>query len=147
MNKTYAKFAVTAAAVALVVAHQWIKFDTIALGLLAIAVLPWVSSFLQIAELPGGWKFEFQQVKDEQKKQRDDLDRLKFLIEGFVSEDELEHLKRLDSTDPFLVTVNGTTPYFESELRRIRALGLIANPPGKGIRSLLVADGRAREVK
>jgi hypothetical protein len=29
----------------------------------------------------------------------------------------------------------------------MRSLGLVANPPGKGIRSLLVNDGQARDVK
>jgi hypothetical protein len=90
-------------AVALVILHHWLKFDTIALGLLSIAVLPWLSSFLTSAELPGGWKFEFDKVKEEQKKQKDDIDRLKFLIEGFVSDAELMHLRRLDSHEPFLV--------------------------------------------
>ena len=118
----------TAVAAILVILHQWIKFDTIALGLLFIAVLPWLSSFLQSAELPGGWKFQFDQVKEEQQKQRDEIERLKFLIEEFLSEDELKHLKKLNSNEPFLVTVDGTTKYFESELRRLRWLGLVANP-------------------
>ncbi len=147
MIKTHIKIVVTVIAAVLVILHQWIKFDTIALGLLFFAVLPWLSSFLQSAELPGGWKFQFDQVKEEQQKQRDDIERLKFLIEGFVSDDELKHLKRLNSNEPFLVTVDRTTRYFENELRRMRSLGLVANPPGKGIRSLLVNDGQARDVK
>jgi hypothetical protein len=147
MTKTHEKIVVTAAAAVLVVLHQWVKFDTIALGLLFIAVLPWLSSFLQSAELPGGWKFQFDQVREEQQKQKDEIERLKFLIEGFVSVDELKHLERLNSNEPFRVTVDGTTKYFESELRRLRSLGLVANPPGKGIRSLLVNDGQAREVR
>jgi hypothetical protein len=147
MTKTHVKVVVSAVAAIMVILHQWIKFDTIALGLLFMAVLPWLSSFLQSAELPGGWKFEFDQVKEEQQKQRDDIERLKFLIEGFVSEDELKHLKRLNSNEPFRVTVDGTTKYFENELRRMRSLGLVANPPGKGIRSLLVNDGQERDVR
>jgi hypothetical protein len=112
MTKTHIKIVVTVTAPVLVILHQWIKFDTIALGLLSIAVLPWLSSFLQSAELPGGWKFQFDQVKEEQQKQRDDIERLKFLIEGFVSDDELKHLKRLNSNEPFLVTVDRTTRFF-----------------------------------
>src|SRR5438093_1539577 len=135
MTKTHVKIGVTAVAAVLVILHQWIKFDTIALGLLFIAVLPWLSSFLQSAELPGGWKFQFDQVKEEQQKQRDEIERLKFLMEELVSEDELKHLKRLASNEPFRITVDATTKYFESELRRLRSLGLVANPPGKGMRS------------
>ena len=146
MNKTHIKIVVTVVAALLFIVHQWIRFDTIGLGLLFIAVLPWLSSFLQSAELPGGWKFQFDQVKEEQEKQKYEIERLKFLIEGFVSEDELKHLRKIHSKEPFLVKVDGTTRYFESELRRLRALGLVANPPGKGIRSLLINDGKERDV-
>jgi hypothetical protein len=147
MNKTYLKISVTVVAAVLVVVHQWVKFDTIALGLLFIAIVPWLSSFLQSAELPGGWKFQFDQVKEEQQKQMEEIERLKFLIEGFVSEPELRHLKKLDSAEPFLVKVDNTSEYFESELRRLRSLGLVASSPGKGIRSLLINDGHTRDVK
>ncbi len=107
MTKTHEKIVVTAAAAVLVVLHQWVKFDTIALGLLFIAVLPWLSSFLQSAELPGGWKFQFDQVREEQLKQKDEIERLKFLIEGFVSADELKHLERLNSNEPFSALLIG----------------------------------------
>ena len=144
---THLKLIVSAAAGILVVVHHWWKFDEIVLGLLFIALLPWLSSFLHSAELPGGWKFEFDQVKEEQIKQKADIDRLNFLIEGFVTEAELRHLKKLDSQEPFLVTYNETTKFFENELRRLRSLRLIANLPGKGIGTLLIRDGRQREVK
>src|SRR6266704_4959350 len=111
MTKTHEKIVVTAAAAVLVVLHQWVRFDTIALGLLFIAVLPLLASFLQSAELPGGWKFQFDQVREEQQKQKDEIERLKFLIEGFVSVDELKHLEKLNSNEPFRVTVDGTTKY------------------------------------
>ena len=41
-----------------------------------------------------------------------------------------------------------STPCFRNpiESRRI-SLGLVANPPGKGVRSLLVNDGQTRDVK
>jgi hypothetical protein len=146
-KNTLLKLGVSASAGILAVVNQWWKFDTTSLGLFFIAVLPWLSSFLDSAELPGGWKFAFHQVKAEQEKQKEDIDRLKFLIEGFVSEDELKHLKKLDSKEPFLVTVDRTTKFFENELHRLRSLGLIANLPGKGIGTLLINDGRPREVK
>jgi len=147
MTKTQIKLIVTVAALGVAVVHQRFKVDTITLGLLIMAVLPWVSSFLQSAELPGGWKFQFDQVKEEQQKQREDIERLKFLIDGFVTEDELKHLHRLASSEPFSVKVDGTSKFFESELRRLRSLGMIASLPDKGIRSLLVNDGKARDVK
>jgi hypothetical protein len=90
---------------------------------------------------------ELKEVKSNVDKQGGEIERLKFLIEGFVSDDELKHLNRLNSNEPFQIKVDGTTKYFESELRRLRSLGLVANPPGKGVRSLLVNDGQARDVK
>jgi hypothetical protein len=149
MTNTRIKMVVTGVAIILLVLHSWVKFefDSLDWGLLFVAVLPWLSSFLSSAELPGGWKLEFRQVKEEQKKQRDEIERLKFLIEEFVSEDELRHLRKISGDTPFLITVDGTTKYFEGELRRLRAFGLIENPPGKGIGTLLINDGRARDVK
>src|SRR5713101_3543449 len=100
MIKTHIKIVVTVIAAVLVILHQWIKFDTIALGLLFFAVLPWLSSFLQSAELPGGWKFQFDQVKEEQQKQKDEIERLNFLIEGFVSEDVERGQKGVSPAEP-----------------------------------------------
>jgi hypothetical protein len=149
MTQTHIKVIVTMVTVIFLILHlhQLIKFDMTALSLLLVAILPWLSSFLQSAELPGGWKFQFNQVKEEQQKQRDDIKYLKFLIEGFVSEDEWKHLKKLNSNEPFQIKLDDTTKYFEEELRRLRSLGLVANPPEKGIRSLLINDGQIRNVK
>lgn len=150
MKKDAIKVIITVAAVTLFLVDQLsprIELNVIALGILLFAVLPWLPSFLHSAELPGGWKFQFEQMKGEQEKQGRDIETLKFLIEGFVTEDELTHLRRLNSQEPFRTRVDGTSKYFESELRRLRSLGLVANPPGKGIRSLFVDDGKEREVK
>jgi len=41
-----------------------LSIDAIALGLLALAILPWVTSLLESAELPGGIKITFRQVRE-----------------------------------------------------------------------------------
>lgn len=53
------------AAVGLVVhiAFPNLSIDAISLGLLIIAVLPWLAPLVKAAELPGGFKIEFQEVK------------------------------------------------------------------------------------
>jgi len=53
------------AAVGLVVhiAVPKLAIDAISLGLLIIAVLPWLAPLVKAAELPGGFKIEFQDVK------------------------------------------------------------------------------------
>lgn len=40
-----------------------LRLDTVTLGLLALAALPWLSPLIKSAELPGGFKIEFQDVK------------------------------------------------------------------------------------
>jgi hypothetical protein len=139
-SKTGLRLAITAGALALVAtqfAVPWLRLDAIALGLVVLAVLPWLSSIIESAKLPGGWEVKFREIEREQSKQRDDLDLvLKFLLENFVSGYELVHLEKLAAGTPFPFVKSGT---FEAELRRLLALGLIARKPGKGIRSLFQA--------
>ena len=125
-----------------------LNFDTQGLILLVIAFIPWLPGFLSKAELPGGWKLEFiQQIQEEQVKQKYEIEQLKFLIEGFVTESELTILKRLNSPEPYLVKVDQTSHFFSNELDRLRRLGLVANPDKRGRATLLVNDGHSREVK
>ncbi|MBD2577986.1 hypothetical protein [Oscillatoria sp. FACHB-1406] len=98
--------------------------------------------------MPGGWKLEFiQRIEEEQTKQKYEIEQLQFLIESFVTESELNILKKLMSSEPFLVKVDNTSHFFSNELDRLRRLGLIANPQGKGRATLLINDGKSREVK
>lgn len=125
-----------------------LNFDTQGLILFAIAFLPWLTGVLSKAELPGGWKIEFiQQIQEEQARQKYEIDQLKFLIEGFVTENELNILNKISSSEPYLVTVDKTSHFFSNELGRLRSLGLISNPEGKGRATLLKNDGQRREVK
>src|SRR5688572_2001189 len=108
--------------------------DTVVLGLAFLIVLPWLSSVIQSAKLPGGREIIFSEVKKEQVQQREDLDLvLSFLVENFVSPFELVHLQKLANATPFPFSKSEA---FEAELRRLLALGLIHRKSGKGIRSL-----------
>jgi hypothetical protein len=130
---------VVALALAVIAAFEdaiGIKVTAAVLGLLTIAALPWLASLLQSAELPGGWKLEFRKLESEQQKQRADLDVLQFLISGFVTDPELIHLQKLASHAPFPFVRGPETAYFLKELHRLRSLGLIESPPGKGVRVL-----------
>ena len=76
-------------------------------------------------------------VQDEQARQRADIDGiLRFLLQSFVTEFELTHLKKLESREPFSFNRSDA---FERELRRLLSLGLIARRQGRGIRSLFNA--------
>jgi hypothetical protein len=113
-----------------------VKISPTVLGLLTIAALPWLASLLQSAELPGGWKLEFRKIESEQQRQRADLDVLRFLVSGFVTDAELTHLQKLHSKAPFPFVRGPETSFFLEELRRLRGLGLIKNARGKGVREL-----------
>ena len=144
------KIAISLIGLVLAILHatKIVNFDTQGLILLIIAFLPWLPGFLSKAELPGGWKLEFiQQIQEEQVRQKYEIEQLKFLIEGFVTESELNILNRLNSSEPYLVKVDKTSHFFSNELDRIRRLGLIANLDNKGRATLLKDDGQSREVK
>jgi hypothetical protein len=136
-SKTGLRLLISAGALALL-AMQFsaprLRLDAVALGLVVLAVLPWLSSIIESAKLPGGWEVKFRVIEGEQAKQREELDMmLRFLLENFVSAYELVHLEKLAGGTPFPFSKSGT---FEAELRRLLALGLIERRPGKGIRSL-----------
>ena len=40
-----------------------IKIDAISLGLIIVAIVPWLSSILESAEFPGGWKIKFRDIQ------------------------------------------------------------------------------------
>ena len=85
---------------------------------------------------------QIRAVQDEQARQGADLQTiLRFLLETFVSEYELVHLKKLGSGEPFPFKKSDT---FEKELRRLLSLGLIGRRPNKGIRSLFAAGDDVR---
>lgn len=54
--------AIALAALVVRIAFPDLGLDAVSLGLLALAVLPWLSPLIKSAELPGGVKIEFQDV-------------------------------------------------------------------------------------
>jgi hypothetical protein len=60
------KLVITLVAISLVATHLRfpdLAIDHITLGLLAFAVLPWLSTLFKSIALPGGWKVEFQKIE------------------------------------------------------------------------------------
>lgn len=123
-----------------------IKLDSISLALLGIAILPWVATILRRAELPGGWKFEFQEIKAEQDRQAKEVNAIKFLISNFLTKHEQDHLRKLFKKETFPVKADESSPSFAVELRKLRALGFIRQIGDEGIRTLLKKDGKERNV-
>jgi hypothetical protein len=134
---------VTLLALALHLLWEKTRLDTTGLVLLFLALLPWMASVISRAELPGGWKLEFQAVKTEQRRQAQEIDALKFLVSNFLTEPECRHLEGLASDRPYRARQDGTTSYFELEMRRLRALGFVQGRPDHGVRSLMKAISEA----
>jgi hypothetical protein len=63
------RLAISAGAIALIGIHTWkptvLPADRVSIALLIVAVLPWMQSFLDTAEFPGGWKLQFHQLKEQ----------------------------------------------------------------------------------
>ncbi len=102
----------------------------------------------------GGLKVELNQIKQEQEAQRNNIEANTNIIQrlaalertvaangqgkqqlaSLLDENELKHLKRLASDQPYLDYVKQGS--FNQELRRLRTLGFIENCPGKPIGSM-----------
>jgi hypothetical protein len=66
VRTTFIRWSITIGAASLVAADllwQDLGIDSVTLGLLLLAVLPWLGFLLQRVELPGGWKVDFREVR------------------------------------------------------------------------------------
>lgn len=66
MDKLRLKIGITVAAGLLIIARLlWpnIKIDAITIGLFIAAILPWLTSLIESAKLPGGWEVKFRDLK------------------------------------------------------------------------------------
>ena len=66
MNNLAVKLFITVGAIVFVIVHLvWpnLLIDAITLGLIVIAILPWLSSLIESAEFPGGWKIKFRDIE------------------------------------------------------------------------------------
>lgn len=109
------------------------KFDGIAVVLLSLAIFPWATFFIDKATLPGGWRFEFRELRNQQKEQKENLDTLGFLFSNLVTKYEARILEKLNSGEKFSYTIEG---HFEDEILHLIYLGFINRLPAKGIRTI-----------
>ncbi|MGP1387032.1 MAG: hypothetical protein ACTS2F_25970 [Thainema sp.] len=136
------KIFITVASLTLLIVHLGAKpLDTVALGILALGLLPWLPAFLDMAELPGGVKFQFAKVQQEQKRQAKELEWIKLLIDLVISDYERTHLRALAADGPFMAEVKNSST-FEWELRHLLTLQLIDRHTGQGIRTLFKGEQR-----
>lgn len=116
--------------------------DAASVGLLVLAALPWLSTLLTNAKLPGGWEFAFREVVREQKRTKDQVDEhktqtkkqldkqqrqirtLQVAVRGIVTVHEYEKLRGLNQGHEFMVHYSED---MHAELKRLRALDFIRN--------------------
>ena len=72
----------------------------IVMGLLIVAILPWLSNFLQSAKFPGGWELEFRSIRAEQIQQKSEIESQRTQIEQLyalsMSTEAFNQLRKLD---------------------------------------------------
>lgn len=143
-ERVWVQIGVSVFALSLLTVHlkSAVVLDTTALGLVALAALPWFSSVIESAKL-GGLEVKFRAVEREQARQRREIDLLRFLIENFVTEWELVHLKRLACGEPF--PFKGHEP-FKAELRRLINFGLIEELPKTSLDESFYKSGDLHEI-
>jgi hypothetical protein len=87
----------------------------------------------------------FRDIKREQAEQRNQLEQLQLAVRLLLTDHELRHLKELAGTDPLpLHRGDWTNKIYETELRRLRALGLIKGSVGDYFR---VGDDAHRHLQ
>jgi hypothetical protein len=131
MKKIALQTAISGVCLGLLVAHLAVpgfELDAIAIGLLLTAVLPWASDLVRRLELPSGFKLEFQELRGEVAHQKREIDQLtEFLFTHFVTDAEFKHLQALHTRQRYRFQ---RASYFDAELRRLRALGLLSGTIG-----------------
>ncbi len=118
MNGKAAAYIITSIAIIGVVARLiWpdIKIDSITIGLLFIALIPWLPNYIKSAKLPGGWEINFQSLEAAGKKiiQEEELEE-----ENSNTEHETVSYLSVADDDPSLGLV-GLRIEIEKRLRKI----------------------------
>jgi hypothetical protein len=148
---------VTAGALVLLAVKLWLQAlypsltldDALSVGLLIVAVLPWLAQLLSSAKLPGGWEFIFREIKENQEKQgdmllnqREQIQALRTAVRGIVSKHEFDKLVGLSKDEPFLCKYSDDMFH---ELKRLRALNLICHHEGTGL-AQMARDYKGKDV-
>jgi len=90
----------------------------------------------------GGLEFELQQIQQDQKTQRKDLDDVRFILTLVLQDNEKQHLKNLSSGNTENYVGNHV---LRTELRRLRKLGLLADREHHGISE--IKDGQRIDLQ
>lgn len=102
--------------------------DAVGAGLVIVGLLPWLSSIIKSIEVAGIGKLELQvkEVTERLTLLQEEVDGLRFVVSGFVTEWEFVHLTKLAAKGPYeYVRGPNRDDRFVGELVRLRDLGLV----------------------
>ena len=119
--------------VALVVAglhtlYPRIIVDAVTAGLIILAFLPWLAPIIKSIEVTGLGKLELkvEEVEEKQSLLQVEVNSLRFLVAGFVSDWEYSHLKKLAAPAAFDYKKGADKDdRFINEIIRLRDFGLV----------------------
>ena len=108
-----------------------LQIDAITIGLLVVAFLPWLSTLIESAKLPGGYEVTFRKIEAKQEQQQSEVERLRFVVSHLLTEGELNILKQLHISDPYVVgpELQFLNSPFQTELRHLQGLSFIEVVP------------------
>lgn len=152
-NKT--RIAISSIAGAAAIAHMaFPPFipDLITAGLLLLAISPWLAPVFKSIELTGVGKLELQldAVEKHQSKLQLEVDSLRFLVSGFVTDWELKHLDRLSREGPVPYKrgpERGVGDRFVQEIIRLRDLGLVSKKTDTPLWDMALQDDLSKYVQ
>jgi hypothetical protein len=106
--------------------QQSILNDSVSIGLLVVAALPWLSQLISSAKI-GGNELVFREIAQQKVETDKKLDQMLQLIKNLISEDDREILRKLNSTEPFTYKhVSSDKEHaMRNKFRRLRTFGLI----------------------
>ena len=119
------------AAILIVLQLYWqVPIDGVTLGLLAIALLPWIFHLIENMEVLGIFRLQtrIQSVEERQHQQDAQIRVLRFLVTSLLREWEKNHLNQLDSNEAFLAKETG---FFRQEMKDLWDRGLIGARHGE----------------
>jgi hypothetical protein len=120
--------------------------DAIGLALAGLAMLPWIARNLSSAKLPGGIDLVFTRIERRQNLTEEAVRQLRFIVDGFLTRFEFEHLLAIKRGDRYTVK-SEEAQSLAAELRRLRALGLIMNvAKDRGVTDFARASGDKKQI-
>lgn len=113
--------------------------DPIILGLFVIAIIPWLSNYLESIEA-FGVKAVLSRIEEQQVEQKDEITDISArLLTLFLSPSEYSILNGMSESDSWPIDADHFD--LQNEIRRLFALKLIVRRTGKGFTTLFINDG------